>query len=299
MTNSPVDLALSHVLDGEASKKSRGFLFGLPKGYRITERVDSHLERLYGTTQHPDIRRIAPGGAGRMITIDAIRDAAPFLASSPNGPLMKTLVITSADSLNEAAANALLKPLEEPNRNTRIILFSDRPGTLLPTTRSRCMTINIPFDETDAKREITAIARTHDADIAPEKTDHLLDLADGNPALAVAIETQGLAEWIRGLPKWLANPETSGPNQQLPKALGTKSGPDLETVTLALQSFLLHASRGNCPDLPDEWSQDRCQRACLGMMTYMTDIDRAGIDAKTRLRVIMDAIAGTPRIFPS
>lgn len=55
----------------------------------------------------------------------------------------KTGVISGADRMNEAAANAFLKMLEEPPARTLILLLTDAPHQLLPTIRSRCQSITV------------------------------------------------------------------------------------------------------------------------------------------------------------
>ena len=53
-------------------------------------------------------------------------------------------VILEADRMNDEAQNALLKTLEEPPPDTTLILATGSPGSLLPTTRSRCQTVPLP-----------------------------------------------------------------------------------------------------------------------------------------------------------
>ena len=54
----------------------------------------------------------------------------------------RVVVVTDADSMQKAASNAFLKTLEEPGRNTVIILVSSKASLLLPTILSRCQRIN-------------------------------------------------------------------------------------------------------------------------------------------------------------
>lgn len=55
----------------------------------------------------------------------------------------KVAVLAGADRLNEAAANAFLKMLEEPPPRTLLLLLSDAPQALLPTIRSRCQRLDL------------------------------------------------------------------------------------------------------------------------------------------------------------
>lgn len=76
------------------------------------------------------------------ILIDQIRPLASYLSQKPSGK-SKVVVIELAEDCNEHAANALLKPLEEPASNSHIILLSYALGRVLPTIRSRCVQLKI------------------------------------------------------------------------------------------------------------------------------------------------------------
>lgn len=73
-----------------------------------------------------------------VITVDEVRRLGGFFAlSQPDGG-RRVVIVDAADEMNQNAANALLKVLEEPPRDTVMLLVSHRPGALLPTIRSRC-----------------------------------------------------------------------------------------------------------------------------------------------------------------
>ena len=85
----------------------------------------------------------------KEITVDDIRDALKFLSLKLSGSGLRILIVNLADEMNENAANALLKMLEEPYPNTLILLLCQNTGRLLPTIRSRCRKIMLrplPFD---------------------------------------------------------------------------------------------------------------------------------------------------------
>ena len=77
------------------------------------------------------------------ITIDDIRSGIQFLSLTSANENWRVMVIDSADEMNENAANALLKLLEEPPAHTVIFLISHNMGKLLPTIRSRCRQIAV------------------------------------------------------------------------------------------------------------------------------------------------------------
>jgi len=107
---------------------------------------------------HPDFREIVPeaageedeggeGEAGRtdkdkpksvVIKVEQIRAVADFVGLTTHRAGYRVLLLHPAEALHPAAANALLKTLEEPPPRTLIVLVSDRPARLLATIRSRC-----------------------------------------------------------------------------------------------------------------------------------------------------------------
>jgi len=92
---------------------------------------------------HPDLRWIVPEGKGEQIKIDVIRMLAEFAVHTPQLGTRKVAVLIDADAMNENAANALLKTLEEPPAGTYIVLVTSALTELLPTIRSRCMRIDV------------------------------------------------------------------------------------------------------------------------------------------------------------
>lgn len=88
---------------------------------------------------HPDIHVVAADG--QEIKIDQIRQVQAGLALKPFEGMKKVLIVDGADALNDAAANAFLKTLEEPPGDTLIILVTSLPQSMLPTIRSRCQEI--------------------------------------------------------------------------------------------------------------------------------------------------------------
>lgn len=91
----------------------------------------------------------APGTAARArpISIDQVRALREHLALSGHRDAGKVVVVQPAESLNVAAANALLKNLEEPPARTLFILVAHRSALLLPTVRSRCQLVPVKLDD--------------------------------------------------------------------------------------------------------------------------------------------------------
>ena len=85
------------------------------------------------------IRVVRPRMKSRRIGVDEIRNLEQTLHLAAPGGACKVGVITEADRMNDQAANAFLKTLEEPPKNTLLLLLTANPQRLLPTILSRCV----------------------------------------------------------------------------------------------------------------------------------------------------------------
>ena len=93
---------------------------------------------------HPDFFVLAPEGKTvRMIKIEQIRNLQAAIAKMPYHSERQVVIIDQADAMNEAAANCLLKTLEEPQGKTVFILLAEKRDALPDTVISRCMLV--PF----------------------------------------------------------------------------------------------------------------------------------------------------------
>lgn len=90
---------------------------------------------------HPDLFSIEPDGKLFMIKVEAIREVVSVMTQTALTGGYRLIIINQAQCMNLAAANCLLKTLEEPGRQSLLILVSDSPNLLLPTIRSRCQQV--------------------------------------------------------------------------------------------------------------------------------------------------------------
>jgi DNA polymerase III subunit delta' len=88
---------------------------------------------------HPDCLHLKPEGVN--IRIEQIRNLNQRLAFGPVLGRSRLCLLDMASDLNEPAANAFLKTLEEPPLGTLFVLLVRDPGEILPTLISRCVTI--------------------------------------------------------------------------------------------------------------------------------------------------------------
>jgi DNA polymerase-3 subunit delta' len=103
--------------------------------------------------EHPDFHPVRPQSKSRQITVEQMRELERELYLRPFIAPLKVAVIFDAERMclgSAAAANAFLKTLEEPPAHTLILLTSGRPAMLLPTVVSRCLRLDLGFEDIDS-----------------------------------------------------------------------------------------------------------------------------------------------------
>lgn len=157
---------------------------------------DHAMVKLIAAGSHPDMRWLErltndkTGNVNRNIKIDQVRALGDFIALSPALSPWRVAVIDSADDLERAAANALLKMLEEPPPNTLFLLVSHSPGRLLPTIRSRCRRLGFEPLGDDA---LASILEVRLPDKSASERAALIPLAAGSMGRALAFAALDLA----------------------------------------------------------------------------------------------------------
>src|SRR3954469_23360203 len=129
---------------------------------------------------HPDVRTLAPDPETGTIKVDAVRDLIEGTGYRPFEGRWRVSVIDDADTLLEAAQNALLKTLEEPPSTSVFVLVTSRPDVLLPTVRSRCQKLR--FGRLPASEIAAVLIAKHD-----------YSAADAHAAAAAADGSIGVA----------------------------------------------------------------------------------------------------------
>lgn len=141
---------------------------------------------------HPDLMRLAPETdaktekTSKVIKVDQVRELVDFGAKAAQLGGYRVVIVTPAHVLNVQAANALLKSLEEPGRDTLFLLLTDSPLSLLPTIRSRCQQLALPLPPV-----ASALAWLSPLVGSPETAALLLRLARGAPLAALALHEGG------------------------------------------------------------------------------------------------------------
>lgn len=173
---------------------------------------------------HPDLHLIEPlvdpdeaekgrrGGA--VIKIGQLREVIEALSLSAHQGGWRVAIIRPAEAMNAAAANALLKTLEEPPPGVLLILVSHHPRRLLPTVRSRCRAVAIPRPSQPQALDWLAAQG-----VAGAEAEAALREAGGAPLLALEF----------------ADPERSARREDLLQALAEPARQDWCALAQALQ----------------------------------------------------------------
>jgi DNA polymerase-3 subunit delta' len=152
---------------------------------------------------HPDVALVAPAEK-TVIDIDQIREVATRATRRAYEGAVKVWILDPADRMQDPAANAFLKTLEEPAGATLFVLIATSPSALLPTVRSRCQEVR--FDALGPEA-LEAILRRHG--VPADRGRVLARLANGSAARALdadlEAETVKLAELFRGVLEGLAS----------------------------------------------------------------------------------------------
>jgi DNA polymerase-3 subunit delta' len=189
-----------------SGRMPHAWLIGGPQGigkatlaYRMARFVLAHPDPLAGEVQradsldvdpsNPAARRVAAGTHGGLlvlqrtpndkgvmrtvITVDETRETISFFGSTAAADGWRVCIVDTVDELNPNAANALLKTLEEPPRQSLFLLVSNSPGRVLPTILSRCR--RLPLRSLTSTDVIQAVSQA-------------TGLAHGDPALLEAAD---------------------------------------------------------------------------------------------------------------
>jgi len=184
--------------------------------------------RWFAAGSHPDVRFIEPEAIARQpvetgeegdeqepsrkktarkpsneIRIDEIRALASFVYLGSHRGGRRIAIVHPAEDMNAAAANSLLKSLEEPPPGAMFILVSHRPARLPPTIRSRCVAVPVPVPEAKAAQRWLAAQGVRDparwlafAGGAPRRA---LEYATGEQGAAIERILRALAAGERGV----------------------------------------------------------------------------------------------------
>ena len=128
--------------------------------------------------------------AGAVISVELIRTMTASFAMK--GDRVRVVIIAEADRMNDSAANAFLKTLEEVPPNTYFILTTSSREKLLQTIRSRCLALHLPpLTDDEVRKEAIRVGGEDFNESA--LTDDVIGLAVGSPVF-FKLEDSGLED---------------------------------------------------------------------------------------------------------
>ena len=130
-----------------------------------------------------DLRVINKEDGKKSISVKSVRDCQEFLNHGSAISGYKFLIVDAACELGRSAANALLKSLEEPKKDSFIFMVAHNLFQVLPTIRSRCMLIKSPRL---SKEEFLNALKISNCDFTSSENDFLAEISNFAPAIAIA-----------------------------------------------------------------------------------------------------------------
>jgi DNA polymerase-3 subunit delta' len=192
----------------------------LSDGPQQAEQARARIAR--GT--HPDATWVTPSGAAEMLVADIEEPVVAGATRTPFESTRRVFVIEAVDTMNDQAANRMLKTLEEPPDFVHLLLLSDRREDVLATIASRCQPVR--FDPLSPQR----IADGLDG-VADDRAQACARLALGDARLAARLASeQGAA--LRASAEGFVRATLAGTTAQRPwiamldaaKAAGASAG---------------------------------------------------------------------------
>jgi len=180
-------LAHAYLISGPSGSGKREVAADLANAVNGTSAADVF------STRARDIVVIEPKSRSRKILIDEIRELEHLLQMQSTSGRRKVAIIPDADRINQNAANAFLKTLEEPPANSLLLLLSALPEALPDTIVSRCISIPLSANgeeiEMPERGELVELLRS----TAQEKNwgvQQAFKVAQGAQSLLGAIKEQ-------------------------------------------------------------------------------------------------------------
>lgn len=143
---------------------------------------------------HPDLTWVRPSGAAEVLVSDIDEPVVAAAMRTPFESARRVFVIEAVDTMNDQAANRMLKTLEEPPAFAHLVLLSDRREDVLATIASRCQQVR--FDPLPPAVIAARLQDAQDADHVPddERAQACARLALGDARLAARLAgAQGVA----------------------------------------------------------------------------------------------------------
>jgi DNA polymerase-3 subunit delta' len=145
---------------------------------------------------HPDLFIAEAEEGSAVIKIEQIRLLGRFVQQTSHFSTSRVIILSPAEALGPASANALLKVLEEPPAETWFLVLSHQPGLLMPTIKSRCQLQPLPYP---TRQQGYAWLQTFSPESSAQDLSAALAISKNRPLAARAALEKNLPEERRNL----------------------------------------------------------------------------------------------------
>lgn len=164
--------------------------------------------------RHPDLRVIEPSGKGRLITAASAEEVVLGCLHAPYEASAHLVVLDDAHRLHEAAANKLLKAIEEPRPGVYFVLVTDNVEAMLPTLISRSTVIEFAaLGDDDVAAIVDDAVAAGDDPVDEVRRKLAVQLAGGSAGAAVQVMTDPQIEPLCELLADLSAAAQAGPSK--------------------------------------------------------------------------------------
>lgn len=262
---------------------------------RTGDESPSHIAAQVAAGAYPNlfVMRKAARETGKgyytQIRVDEVRGFIDGMHKTRGRAGHRIALIDPIDDCNPSSANALLKILEEPPADTTFLLVSHRPGSLLPTIKSRCFQVALrPIPDED----VAGVLMATKPDTTPEALSRAVGFAVGRPRRgfeALLLTDGGVLGALAG---YLRDPAAAPSAARLALADqlgGERDSSDLRFARDMLNDWIAAAATDAAT------SGDRARLASANELwdkaqLSLADADEYNLDMRQTLVALLDAI---------
>jgi DNA polymerase-3 subunit delta' len=211
------------------------------------------------------------------ITVDEARKAPKFFEKTAGAGGWRACIVDGIDDMNNNAANALLKTLEEPPARGVLFLISHSPGQLKATIRSRCRRLDLRAPN----QEKTVNWLTNSANgIDPEQAASACKMANNAPGRALELAMSGGVSMSRTVDSLVGLGTRASPSEvrALAERVSARNADGLREVFYECLARSMHhraRTRATAGDDPTSWLDAAAQLQAL-----VRDADNIYLDAR-------------------
>lgn len=259
--------------------------------------------KLVDAGTHPDVYHAEKLEDKTELTIDVIRGLLEQIGMKPTRGKRKIVTIDDVDTINDEAANAFLKSLEEPPEGSLLILLATSIESQLPTILSRCQVVRFnPLSRDD----VIAVLRANgieDATIA----DRATRLSGGSPGTALSLADPAIWAFRESLLSALAAPKVRATGlieswlrfiEEAGKENIAKRRQASQTMRMLID-FLRRTIRRSVGGMSDGLTGEDAARADALVRQYGTDELIARLDEVFKANERIDRIVPLPLVVES